>query len=348
VVLRRIAAIAIFDVDMDNLPITPRPSARQRHQVGVVICTQHSLGSLGLLMDVFRMANQLPGGDRFVLHKVSENGHPVPHVDGILAVDAGPATLADMDLVLIPSLWTEGPAAVCDSPALIEALRTLPERTLVVTMCTGAYLLAASGRLDNLQATTHWMLADGFQAQFPRVLVRPDRNLTHEGNLICSGGSMAGLDACLHAVQLLSGRDTARQLSQWLVTDLQHGPQTQFMPAYGWRRHGDVEIRRIQDRIEAQFAHSLTLDGLAASIHVSVRTLQRRFLAATGMTPMQYQQVVRIERSKALLEGRRMPVADIAAQVGYLDRVAFGRLFKKSTGLTPAAYRQKQSLDASA
>jgi transcriptional regulator GlxA family with amidase domain len=163
---------------------------------------------------------------------------------------------------------------------------------------------------------------------------------------MCSGGSLAGVDACLRAVQALTDRDTARSLARMLVTELDRGPQTLYMPPPGWRRHTDADIRRLQDRIEADCAAPLSLAELAGAIHVSVRTLQRRFLAATGVTPIQYQQALRLARAQALLEGGRQPVANVAEAVGYADRVAFGRLFKRLTGLTPAAWRQRHAVQA--
>lgn len=335
----------IFDADLDNVAeldhtVPARPGKRV-HRVGVVLCPQLSLASLGLLMDVFRMGNQLPGAHRFALTRVSQDGRSVAHTDGDLRVDGDASLLASMDLVVVPSLWTAGAQAVAENPGLVEALRALSEQVLVVTMCTGAYMLAASGRLDHCRATTHWMLADELQAAYPQVTVDPQENLVQQGNLICSGGSMAGVDACLHAVQLLTDRDTVKALARMLVTDVNRGPQTLYMPPHGWRRHTDTDVRALQSHIASHFAQPLTLEGMARQIHVSVRTLQRRFLAAVGMTPMQYLQGVRIERSKDLLETERVSVSELAAQVGCPDRVAFGRLFKKLTGMTPAAYRQQ-------
>ena len=129
-----------------------------------------------------------------------------------------------------------------------------------------------------------------------------------------------------------------------LVTELDRGPQSLYMPPPGWRRHADADIRRLQDHIEADCAAPLSLNDLAERIHVSVRTLQRRFLAATGVSPLQYQQALRLARAQALLEGGRLPVADVAEAVGYADRVAFGRIFKRHTGLTPAAWRLRHAV----
>jgi transcriptional regulator GlxA family with amidase domain len=263
-------------------------------------------------------------------------------------VEGGPERLAEAQLVVIPSLWTQGPTAVATHPRVVDALRRLPAHIRVAALCSGVFLLAATGRLDGQVATTHWMLADALQARHPDVRVQASLNLveSEEAGWVCSGGSLAGVDACLRAVQALTDRDTARALARMLVTELDRGPQTLYMPPPGWRRHADVEIRRLQDLMEADCAKPLSLSDLAIAIHVSVRTLQRRFLAATGVTPMQYQQALRLSRAQALLEGVRLPVADVAEAVGYADRVAFGRLFKRMTGLTPAAWRQRHAVRA--
>lgn len=321
---------------------------RQIHRVAVVICPQHSLGSVGLVLDVFRMANQMPGAHRFELIRVSEDGAPVPHPDGVLTVEGGPECLQEAELVVIPSLWTQGPAAAASHPMVIAALRALPASVRVATLCSGVFLLAATGRLDGQVATTHWMLADDLQARHPEVRVQAGLNLAQSDadGWMCSGGSLAGVDACLRAVQALTDRETARSLARMLVTELDRGPQTLYMPPPGWRRHTDADIRRLQDRIEADCAAPLSLAELAGAIHVSVRTLQRRFLAATGVTPIQYQQALRLARAQSLLESGRLSVADVAEAVGYADRVAFGRLFKRLTGLTPAAWRQRHTVQA--
>jgi transcriptional regulator GlxA family with amidase domain len=287
------------------------------------------------------MANQIAGGDRFELFRASQDGHAVSHEDGSLAVDGDLSLLDACDVVIIPSLWTPSALTIKDNRALIDRLTALPDDKLVVTLCTGAYLLAASGRLNERQATTHWFIADGFQADYPRVSVQAAANLTHDGNFICSGGAMAAVDACIYVVQLLSGRGAAKHLARLLVTDVSRASQAFYAPLYALRQHTDRSVRALEAFIDAHHAKSLTLDDLAAQIHTSVRTLQRRFQMATGMTPIQYQQMVRIERSKELLEARNDAVQEIALQVGYQDRAAFGRLFKKLTGLTPDAYRQR-------
>lgn len=334
----------IFDADSDKTMEGQPRQLRHLHRVAVVVCPQHSLASVALVVDAFRMGNHLPGGHHFELCRVSEDGGPVAHPDGLLTMDGDPGVLSSMDLVIVPSLWTEGPQAVAQQPRIVQALATLPERVLLATFCSGAYLAAAAGRLDHRRATTHWLLAEDLAQRHPQVQVDPSSNLTHDGSVVCSGGSLAAVDGCLYAVQQLAGRAVAKALAQMLVTDLQRGPQTRFVAPVGARRHQDKEIRWLQSQIEARHAQALSLSAMAESVHLTVRTLQRRFLAATGVTPMAYLQSVRIEASKDLLATERLAVTEVAARVGYQDRVAFGRLFKKSTGMTPAAYRQQQGM----
>lgn len=317
------------------------PSPRPRHTVAVLVCPQHSLGSLGLVLDIFRMANQVPGGHRFDLLRLSEDGCDVVHPDGVLTIDGGPQCMVQADLVVIPSLWTEGAQAVQASPQMVRCLAQLPQGTQIATLCTGVYLLAASGRLDGREVTTHWQLAEPFQSAYPRVHVQPDHNLVSGADLLCSGGALAGIDACLAAVARLAGPETAQALSRLLVTPLSRGPQSRYVPPLGVRRHNDAGVHALQRAMAADVATSRSLADMAASLHVSVRTLQRRFLQATGQTPTQCHQALRIEQACRWLEGTRWPVDLVAERVGYADRVAFGRQFKKVTGVTPAAWRQQ-------
>lgn len=315
--------------------------SKKNHRVCVYLCAHHSLASYGLVLDTFRAANFVSDLARFCVSRISQDGAAVAHPDGRLAVDGGLSLLDKCEVLIIPSLWAQGPAAVAHNRAFIERLATLSPETLVLTLCTGGYLLAASGRLDQRQATTHWFLADAFQQSYPDVKLQVEAGLTHDGNFICSGGAMAAADACLYVVQLLAGRQTAKELARMLVTDVGRQSQAFYAPQYALRRHADRAVMALERHIETHYADNLTLEDLAQRIHASVRTLQRRFRTATGMTPIQYQQMVRIECAKDLLETETSLVQEIARRVGYQDRVAFGRVFKKATGVTPDAYRQR-------
>lgn len=312
-------------------------------KLAVLICPQHSLASFALVLDILRMVGNVRGGPQVSVTRASEDGQAVAHSDGMLAVDADATCLAGMDAVLIPSLWDQGAQAAQASPRLVQALADLPEHVLVAGFCSGVYLLAAAGRLAGRQATTHWLMADDLSRRHPGIDMQAQRNLTHDGPVVCSGGSLAAIDGTLHVVQTLAGRAVARQLASLLVTDLSRGPQSRFVPSGHGRRHKDAQVRRVQDWIAAHPEQTITLQGLADQVHLGVRTLQRRFQAATGMSPLLYQQQLRLSLAKELLEDTGLSVNEVAGRLGYLDRVSFGRLFKKHTGLTPAAYRQRQA-----
>ncbi len=312
------------------------------HRVAVLICPQHSLASVALVVDVFRMANHAGQPHRFEVCRVSEDGRAVQHADGQLAVDGGPECLAHADLVVVPSLWDQGPQAIKASPRLVAALAALPDGTRMASLCSGAYLLAAAGRLDGRRATTHWALADGLARRYPQVQLEPQANLVIDGAVICSGGSLAAIDGCLAALEALAGPVVMRAVSRLLVTDVSRGPQSRFTPPGAGRRHQDEAVAQVQHLIETRHAESLSLQALADSVHLTVRTLQRRFQAALHLTPMAYQQAVRLDTAMGLLAQGRLSVEAVASEVGYTDRVAFGRQFKRHTGLTPAAWRQRE------
>lgn len=313
----------------------------QTHRVAVLICPQHSLASVALVVDVFRMANHAGQPHRFDLVRISEDGRPVPHADGQLAIDAGPEQLASADLVVVPSLWDQGPQAVKASPRLVASLSALPAGARLASLCSGAYLLAAAGRLDGRRATTHWVLADGLARRYPQVRLEPEANVVIDGGVICSGGSLAAIDGCMAALEALAGPAVVHAVSRLLVTDASRGPQSRFTPPGAGRRHQDEAVAQVQRLIEARHAESWSLQDLADHVHLTVRTLQRRFQAALHMTPMAYQQAVRLEAAMALLAQGRLSIEAVASEVGYTDRVAFGRQFKRHTGLTPAAWRQR-------
>ena len=311
------------------------------HRVAVLICPQHSLASVALVIDVFRMANHVGQPHRFELCRVSEDGQAVLHADGQLAVDGGPERLAEADLVVVPSLWDQGPQAVKASPRLVSTLADLPKRVRLASFCSGAYLLAAAGRLDGRRATTHWVLADGLARRYPKVRLQSEANVVVDDELICSGGSLAAIDGSMAALEALAGPALVQAVSRLLVTDVSRGPQSRFTPPGAGRRHQDDAVAQVQRLIDARYADSLSLQALADIVHLTVRTLQRRFQLALHMTPMAYQQAVRLEAAMGLLSQGGLSVEAVAAEVGYADRVAFGRQFKRHTGLTPAAWRQR-------
>lgn len=215
---------------------------------------------------------------------------------------------------------------------------------LLGAVCAGAFLLAETGLLDGREATTHWNLTDRFRTRYPNVLLRPERLLVDHGDVVTAGGITAYLDLCLYLVARLASRELAALCSKVLLVDPGRRSQAPYtVPAWP-RGHGDEAVLRAQDWLEANREDAPSLQAAARAAGLGVRTLLRRFRKATGHTPLEYAQSLRVESAKRLLETTDRTVEDLAEAVGYADPASFRRLFKARTGLTPGAYRRRFSL----
>ncbi len=213
--------------------------------------------------------------------------------------------------------------------------------TQLASVCTGAFFLAATGLLDGKCATTHWGMAQQLQLRFPAVKVLPKRIVTDEGDLYCSGGANAGGDLALHIVRKFCGNDVAHQCGKALLLDPARESQAPYEVFNFEKGHGDEKIVILQNWIERNYRTKIRVNNLARKAAMSRRTFERRFKSATGETPLQYLQRVRIEKAKMLLEQGDDSFEQITDRVGYEDSSSFRRVFQKYTGLQPGAYRQK-------
>lgn len=210
--------------------------------------------------------------------------------------------------------------------------------------CAGVFILAATGLLNGRRATTHWGLFDKFLSAFPQVQLETSQLIVDEGNVVTAAGLMAWVDLCLELVQRFSSESIRRTLGKVLVVDTAPRQQRYYSQFSQKQDHFDEPIRRAQNHIERSMHASLTNAKLAKVAAIGVRTLQRRFLEATGFNPKDYIQRVRIQRACEILETSKIEVAEVALKVGYDDPRAFCRRFKAIMGLTPSEYRTRFSL----
>lgn len=309
-------------------------------KIALVVCSQTVISSLAMAQDCFNLANQLSGQTLFQMHKVSVDGLNVHLKDMQLKMD-GDLTLAEnADLVLIPAIGANVKAVIESNPSLITWLAKHANKHLA-SLCSAAFVLAASGVLNGYKATTHWHLADHFRRYFPLVNLHPEQLVTHDGLRFCSGGAQAGLDLCLYLIQFYQGDWLARQVASMLVMDYGRGVQTRFVPRLPPVQQQDPALARLQRWLEQHYAQALSLEDMAQQLHCSPRTVIRRFKEAIQLTPHDYLQRVRISAAESLLVEAHYTIDQIATQVGYEDRTAFAKLFKQITGETPAAYRRR-------
>ena len=228
--------------------------------------------------------------------------------------------------------------------ALLAALRSaFAAGTRIASICSGAFTLAAAGLLDGRRATTHWLAADLFRATFPAVGLDPDVLYVDEGQVLTSAGASAGLDLCLHMVARDYGAAVAADAARLAVAPLHRsGGQAQFIlrntaPAKHIAER--TELDDVLAWIEQEAHRDLTLRDIAGRAAMSVRTLNRRFQAETGQTPMQWVTGVRVRHAQQLLESTAHGVEKIGRDVGFSSPANFREQFRRLTGVAPQSYR---------
>jgi len=211
----------------------------------------------------------------------------------------------------------------------------------VASLCSGVFLLAATGLLDGKLCSTHWRAESKFKSMFPKVRLAIDRIVTDYNGIYTAGGSMSAFNLCLYMIEKQIGREAALYCTKLLQLDIERHSQAQFQIFTGLKNHADDTIRKIQEFIEANTEEKITVDILAAKCHMNRINFSRRFKKATKLPPIDYIQRIKIEAAKRELETGRKNINEIMYSVGYIDLKAFRAIFKKITGLSPTNYRAK-------
>jgi transcriptional regulator GlxA family with amidase domain len=217
---------------------------------------------------------------------------------------------------------------------------------LVCSVCTGSVFLAEARLLQGVEATTHWAMRRMFATQYPDVRLRPERILCAAGpdqRIVTGGGAASWADLALYLVSRFSGRAEAVRIAKiFLLGD--HGDgQLPFASMGQPRPHDDAVIAECEAWIAGQYREPNPVTRMVALSGLPERTFKRRFRAATGLAPIDYVQMLRIEQARQLLESSAENTDAVGHRVGYEDPAYFRRLFKRLTGVTPARYRQRYS-----
>ena len=267
-----------------------------------------------------------------------------------LKLDAGffsihPVNIRDVkntDLLIIPSLAHDYDNILKDNKELIVWVREQYESGAeLASICTGAFLLAATGLLDGKSCSTHWNAAAGFTRLFPNIKLHIDKLLTVEKGIYTNGGAYSFLNLILFLVEKYFDRQTAIYCSKIFQIDIERDSQSPFRIFQTQKNHGDELISRAQTYIEENLSERISFEDLASKLATSRRNFDRRFIKATGNTPMEYLQRVKVEVAKSTLEKGRKSIFEVMNEVGYSDDKAFREVFKKITGLSPLNYRAK-------
>ncbi|WP_431035895.1 GlxA family transcriptional regulator [Streptomyces sp. P6-2-1] len=319
--------------DLDGwLRPAPRPGA---HKVVVLALDGVYPFELGIPHRVLGSA-----GGRYEVLSASVDGGPV-RTDADLTVTPGhgPEVLAEAGTVIIP------PHALAagqtePGPAALAALARVRPGTRLVSICTGAFLLAAAGLLDGRRATTHWALAEHFQRLFPRVEFDAGVLFVDHGDVLTSAGAASGVDVCLHLVRRDHGTEVANHVARCcVVPPYRDGGQAQYVerPLPPASEAGTGPTR---DWALGRLDRPLSLDALAAHAAMSPRTFARRFQEETGLSPGRWLTRQRLRRARHLLESSDLPVERVAHEVGFATATSLRRHLAAEAGVTPSAYRR--------
>jgi len=250
------------------------------------------------------------------------------------------------DLIVVPDIHVDFSAPLPDD--LLDAAKWIAERhaqgALATSVCSGALVLAASGVLDGNDATTHWGVADMLATRHHGITVRPERILVPAGDghrVVTAGGASAWSDLLLYLIARLAGTEAARRIAKvWLLATHDDG-QLNYASLVAGRQHDDKLIAEAQIWAAEHYMSASPVADLAARSGLSERGFLRRFRRATGQSPAEYVQTLRIEEAKQMLETSVASIDDIACEVGYTEPSSFRAAFRKRVGLSASVYRRK-------
>lgn len=216
--------------------------------------------------------------------------------------------------------------------------------SLLTSVCSGSLLLAETGLLNNHQATAHWAYRDMFQRDYPEISFCSDSILCLEAEknrLVTAGGVSALHDLAIYLIAKYCGYKTAIETAKVFLISGHAEGQSPYTVLTRPMESTDAVITQSLGWITEHFATANPVEKLVEQSGLKSRTFSRRFRAVTGMSPLEYVQAVRIEEAKKMLEADKISNDDLAASVGYDDPTSFRKIFKRGTGMTPAAYRRK-------
>ncbi len=314
-------------------------------KIALLLVSGATPSSVTATLDMFNIATRFVGEAALHLEVFSPRAGRLPLAGGLqLDTRPLPPQLSDFDAVILPGFFANDITELIQRlesswQPVITLLKKLPPTTLIAASCYGTFVLAESGLLDEHTATTTWWLRDEFRTRYPRIRLDAAKALVEDGNLLTAGAMTAHTLLSLQLLRRLIGHAAARQVASIMLVDESNTSQQAFVTLQ--RDFADPLVAAAIELMERTLQEAFSATALADQLHVSYRTLHRRFRNATGETPLAYLQALRVERAKALLETSRLSVEQIATGVGYADLSSFRRLFTRQTGLSPAQYRKR-------
>lgn len=246
------------------------------------------------------------------------------------------------DLIIVPSLARNYQKALEGNQLLVDWItKQYRNGAEVASLCTGVFMLASAGLLDGKNCATHWSAVDTFRSAFPDVNLQPDTLITDEKGIYTNGGAYSFLNLVIYLVEKYFDRETAIYCSKIFQVEMDRQSQSEFVIFKGQRGHGDDIVIKAQAYLEGNLQEKVSVDDLCAMFAISRRNFDRRFIKATGNTPLEYAQRVRVEMAKKSFETTRKTINEVMYEAGYSDDKAFREVFRKFTRMSPIEYKRK-------
>lgn len=323
-----------------------------KHLTIIVPDGENNLSSIVGAYKIFSRANEYwKGTGRKELFKIELAGisKKVDFYGGLFTVKphTNISAIKQTDLIIIPSLNHNYQQAVKGNQLLIDWIaKQYKAGAEIASICTGAFMLASSGLLDGKSCSTHWAAADTFKTMFPDVNLQVDKLITDENGIYTNGGAYSFLNLMIYLVEKYFDRQTAIFCSKVFQIEIDRQSQSAFTIFTGQKQHGDEMVKEAQAYIESNLHERISIEHLSSRFAVGRRNFDRRFIKATGNTPVEYSQRVKIESAKKAFENTRKTVNEVMYEVGYSDMKAFREVFRKITGMSPQEYRSKYNKEA--
>ena len=308
--------------------------------VAVLLYDELCVFEFACVTEVFGLKRPEMGANWYSYQTVSLDGKPVAtQYNGQMTPDCALTDLHQLDLLIVAG-WQGIDREV--PPALVAELQRLfAKGTRIMSVCSGVTVLAESGLLDGLEATSHWAYAEPLSVRFPNVRFSAGALFVDNGQILTSAGSAAGLDLCLHIVRQDYGYEAANKVAKRLVIPpLREGNQAQYIQR-PVPINAKTAIAPVLERLQQDLSQQVDNASLAAILNMSERTFLRRFKEATGTTPREWLTEARIHEAKTLLENGSQSVDVIADKVGFGTATTLRHHFRERLGIAPAAYRQR-------
>ena len=323
-----------------------------KHLTIIVPDGENNLSSIVGAYKIFTRANTYwKEAGRRELFKIELAGisKKVEFYDGLFTVKphTNISSITKTNLIIIPSLNHNYQKAVKKNEVLIDWIeQQYKGGAEIASICTGAFMLAASGLLDGKSCSTHWAAADNFRAMFPQVNLQADKLITDENGIYTNGGAYSFLNLLIYLIEKYYDRQTAIFCSKVFQIEMDRNSQSAFTIFTGQKLHGDEMVKKAQAYIESKLDEKICVERLSSRLAVGRRNFDRRFIKATGNTPVEYAQRVKIESAKKAFENTRKTINEVMYEVGYSDVKAFREVFRKITGMSPLEYRSKYNKEA--